>query len=181
TALRYPRDNVPASDYENVVASDLVEQAREIGLGQSRVLKSGESGTVIAYGTLAAEALKAAQVLSSEDGLDIEVVDARFCKPVDGSMLSRVLKPSRLVVTLEDHSLQNGFGTAVLEYAQEHGLPTEKIVRLGHPDRLIEVKSRAAQLAAAGIDAEGIDRTVRAALEGKSEGGAPDREAHAWT
>src|SRR5690606_28487763 len=111
--------------------------ARELRLGQSRVLRTGEDGTIVAYGTLVEEALKAAEVLSSEDGLDVEVVDARFCKPVDGAMLSRVLKPGRVVVTLEDHSLQNGFGSAVLEHAQELGLPTRGIVRLGHPDRLI--------------------------------------------
>lgn len=163
-AIRYPRDVVPAIDFENRVAADLVEQAREIRLGQSRVLKTGEDAALIAYGTLAAEAWSAAETLANEDGVDVEVIDARFCKPLDGEMLARALAPGRLVVTLEDHSLQNGFGSAVLEHAQQHNLPAQHLVRMGHPDRLIGFKSRAQQLAEAGIDAAGIVRAVRSAL-----------------
>ena len=161
-ALRYPRDVVPAVDFENCIAADLVEQARQIRLGQSRTLKTGDDATILVYGSLATEALAAAQMLATEDGLDVAVIDARFCKPLDGEMLARVLRPGHLVITVEDHALQNGFGSAVLEHAQEHGLPTQEIVRLGHPDRLIGFKSRADQLADAGIDAAGIVKAVRA-------------------
>ena len=171
-ALRYPRDDVPAADYENVVAADLVDQSREIALGQSRLLKTGDDAAVLAYGSLASEALAAAETLANEDGLDVAVIDARFCKPLDAAMLARELRPSRPVVTLEDHSLQNGFGTAVLEHAQTHGLPAGDVIRLGHPDRLIEFKGRPAQLADAGIDAAGVVRAIRAA---RSEAAPPVR------
>ena len=160
-ALRYPRDVVPSIDFENRVAADLLEQARDIRLGQSRILKTGDDATILVYGSLATEALAAAETLANEDGLDVAVIDARFCKPLDAAMIARVLRPGHLVVTLEDHALQNGFGTAVLEHAQQLGLPADSIVRLGHPDRLIGFKSRAQQLAEAGIDAAGVVKVVR--------------------
>lgn len=89
------------------------------------------------------------------------VVDARFCKPIDGEMLSRVLRAGHAVLTIEDHSLQNGFGSAVLEYAVAHNLPTASITRLGMPDRLIAHATRGQQLAEVGLDAAGIGRSVR--------------------
>ena len=64
----------------------------------------------------------AAEELAAE-GISVAVIDARFCKPLDGEMLARVLPPGHAVLTVEDHSLQNGFGTAVLEYAVAHNLP----------------------------------------------------------
>ena len=166
-ALRYPRDNVPAVDYEDAVAGDLADAARELSLGQSRTLKTGDDAAILVYGSLADEAMKAAETLATEDGLDVAVIDARFCKPLDADMLARELRPNRPVVTLEDHSLQNGFGTAVLEHAVSAGLPTADVIRLGHPDRLIEFKGRPAQLADAGIDAAGVVRAIRARVEAR--------------
>src|SRR5207253_6222915 len=93
-----------------------------------------------------------------------EIIDARFCKPLDGAMLSRVLNSGRPVLTLEDHALQNGFGTAVVEHAVSAGLATEQITRLGMPDRLIAHASRKEQLAEVGLDAAGIARSVRDSL-----------------
>ena len=165
-AVRYPRDDVPAADYETVVADDLRDDAATLELGRSRVLKTGDDATVLAYGVMSGEALKAAETLANDDGLDVEVVDARFCKPLDGDMLARVLVPGRAVVTVEDHAVENGFGSAVLEHAVAAGLPTSGVVRLGHPaDRLIPFMSRGDQLAEAGIDAAGIARAVRRAVE----------------
>jgi 1-deoxy-D-xylulose-5-phosphate synthase len=89
------------------------------------------------------------------------VIDARFCKPLDGEALLRELRSGRAVLTVEDHSLQNGFGSAVLEYAVSHNVPTEHITRLGMPDRLVAHASRAQQLAEVGLDPAGIARSVR--------------------
>jgi 1-deoxy-D-xylulose-5-phosphate synthase len=79
-------------------------------------------------------------------------------------MLSRLLTSDHPVLTVEDHSLQNGFGSAVLEYAAAHQLLTEQITRLGMPDRLIAHATRPQQLAEVGLDAAGIARSVRDAL-----------------
>ncbi len=73
------------------------------------------------------------------------------------------------MLTLEDHALQNGFGTAVLEYAVAHNLPTEHVTRLGMPDRLIAHATRKGQLAEVGLDPAGIARSVRDAVRAAAE------------
>ena len=105
----------------------------------------------------------AAEDLAAER-VSVGVVDARFCKPVDGEMLARVLRTGQPVLTVEDHALQNGFGSAVLEYASAHHLPAEQLTRLGMPDRLIGHATRKEQLAEVGLDPAGIARSVRDAV-----------------
>jgi 1-deoxy-D-xylulose-5-phosphate synthase len=164
SALRYPRDNVPACDFETVIDEPLrTAAAQEWTVGQSRTLRDGTDATIIAYGALALNAMVAAEELTAE-GLSVGVIDARFCKPLDGDMLTRTLRAGHPVLTLEDHSLQNGFGTAVLEYAVAHQLPTEHVTRLGMPDRLIAHATRKEQLAEVGLDPSGIARSVRDAV-----------------
>jgi 1-deoxy-D-xylulose-5-phosphate synthase len=173
-AIRYPRDNVPAQNLEDVIGASLRYEARQAWqVGKSRTLCQGTAATILVYGALAASALAAARELA-EEGIDVEVIDARFCKPLDGEMVTRVLKAGHAVVTVEDHSLQNGFGTAVLEYAVGHGLPTERIVRLGLPDRLVAHATRKEQLAEVGLDSAGISRSVRDAVRNM----AREKEIH---
>jgi 1-deoxy-D-xylulose-5-phosphate synthase len=105
----------------------------------------------------------AAEQLESE-GISVEVIDARFCKPIDGAMLERVLSTGHAVLTVEDHSLQNGFGSAVLEHAAAQNLPITNLTRLGMPDRLIAHALRREQLAEVGLDAAGIAASVRDAI-----------------
>lgn len=164
SAIRYPRDNVPASNFDECIDASLREAAKqEWTAGKSRVLREGADATLVAYGALVQNAMLAAEQLSA-DGINIEVVDARFCKPLDAAMLSRVLRPSHAVLTLEDHALQNGFGTAVIEHAVAHGLPTAHITCLGMPDRLIGHATRAQQLTEVGLDPAGIAQSVRDAI-----------------
>jgi 1-deoxy-D-xylulose-5-phosphate synthase len=161
SALRYPRDNVPACDFDKLIAPHL--QNQPFALGRSRVLREGTDATLIVYGSLAETALLAAQTLSDE-GIEVEVIDARFCKPIDTDMLRRVLATGQPVLTIEDHALLNGFGTAVIEEAQSLGLATQQITRLGHPERLIAHATRKQQLEEVGLDVAGIARSIRAAV-----------------
>ena len=163
-ALRYPRDSVPAQNFDEMIADELREQAgQEWEVGKSRILREGTDATLIVYGALAQAVMVAAEALACE-GINVGVIDARFCKPIDGAMLSRVLQPGHPVLTIEDHSLQNGFGTAVLEYAVSHDLPTRWITRLGMPDRLIAHATRSQQLAEVGLDVPGMSGSVRDAI-----------------
>lgn len=164
SAIRYPRDSVPAQNFEATIAENLRKQAAgDWHVGKSRVLREGSDATLIVYGALVESALRAADQLATE-GCDVEVIDARFCKPLDGEMLARVLRPNHPVLTVEDHALQNGFGTAVVEYAVGHNLPTSHLTRLGHPDRLISHATRAQQLTEVGLDAAGLAHSVRDAI-----------------
>ncbi|HEY7115427.1 MAG TPA: 1-deoxy-D-xylulose-5-phosphate synthase [Tepidisphaeraceae bacterium] len=164
SALRYPRDNVPAKNFDQIIDASLRDAAKqEWVVGRSRVLRDGTDATIVSYGALTQNAMTAAGQLAA-DGIAVEVIDARFCKPLDGEMLSRVLRDGHPVLTLEDHALQNGFGSAVLEYAVAHGLPTADVTRLGMPDRLIAHASRQQQLAEVGLDVAGIVASVKDAV-----------------
>jgi len=160
-AIRYPRDVVPAVDLDrDIREADRATATQPWQPGRSRTLREGKDATIISYGALTEQALLASMELESE-GLSVGVVDARFCKPIDGDMLARVLRAGHAVITLEDHSLQNGFGSAVLEYAVGHRLPVQHVTRLGLPDRLIAHATREEQLAEVGLDVAGIVHAVR--------------------
>ncbi|HLL89727.1 MAG TPA: 1-deoxy-D-xylulose-5-phosphate synthase [Tepidisphaeraceae bacterium] len=173
SAVRYPRDNVPACHFEDEIAdATLKANAKtEWQVGVSRTLRdpSEPDATLVVYGALMASAIEAADVLLANDGLSLRVVDARFAKPLDGPMLARVLKPGHPVLTIEDHALQNGFGSAVVEYAVAHGLPTTNLTRLGMPDRLIGHATRKEQLTEVGLDPAGLARSVRDAVRAAAQ------------
>jgi 1-deoxy-D-xylulose-5-phosphate synthase len=164
SAIRYPRDNVPAQNFELVIDQRLRHAAAEEWVvGHSRVLREGTDATVIVYGALALHVMQSAAELAAE-GISLRVIDARFCKPLDARMLARVLHAGHPVLTVEDHALQNGFGAAVAEHAAANRLPTDNLTMLGMPDRLIAHASRKEQLAEAGLDSAGISRSVRDAI-----------------
>lgn len=154
-AIRYPRADVP----------EPMGEAPPFELGQSRLVHPGRDVTILAYGATVSHALDAAELLAT-DHVSVQVINARFAKPVDTRMLANVLSAGHPVITVEDHSLTGGFGSAVLEAAQELRLPTEHILRLGMPtDRFIPQGTRAGQLAECGIDAAGIAAAVQQELD----------------
>jgi len=148
-AIRYPKATV-----ENHGG-----QRPPIELGRSETLTEGHDGLVVACGTLLGEALAAAAELRAE-GLDLTVINARFVKPLDPTILERI-EAAPWTVTLEENVLQTGFGSAVLEAVNDAGLQAGMIVRLGLPDRFVEHGERAELLADLGLDAAGIAATCR--------------------
>jgi 1-deoxy-D-xylulose-5-phosphate synthase len=152
-ALRYPKANL-----ERVERS-----VAPLELGQSEVYEWGDDGVLVAFGTLFSACVKAAQALR-EDGLNIGVINARFAKPLDKTTLLKAVEELPLVVTVEEGTLEGGFGSALLEAANAARLDTRNIVRLGLPDRFVEHGERAELLAELGLDVPGICATVRKAL-----------------
>ncbi len=148
-AIRYPKATV-----ENHGG-----QRPPIELGRSEMFVEGHDGLIVACGTLLGEALAAAAELRGE-GLDVSVINARFVKPLDPTILERI-EAAPWTVTLEENVLQTGFGSAVLEAVNDAGLPAGTIVRLGLPDRFVEHGERAELLADLGLDAAGIAATCR--------------------
>ncbi len=162
-AIRYPRDVVP---------DPLGAECPPFHLGKSRLLREGPDATILAYGTEVQFALEAARTLEAED-IFVTVVNARFCKPLDEDMVMTAITRGGPVVTVEDHSIAGGFGSAVLECANRLGLATDTIIRLGHAEnRFYAHGSRAGQLADAGIDAAGIATAVRRAVKAQRASGA---------
>jgi 1-deoxy-D-xylulose-5-phosphate synthase len=155
SAIRYPRAGAP----------DLSRfGCRPVELGRSERLLEGDDGVILAYGAQVDEALKAAAI-AKDHGVALEVVNARFAKPIDVEMVRQALRRHPFVMTVEDGMLLGGFGSAVLEVATEAGGPLAKIIRLGLPDRFIEHASREVQMADAGIDAASILRAVAQRLD----------------
>jgi 1-deoxy-D-xylulose-5-phosphate synthase len=158
TQVRYPRDNVPTEPLGEDTPWTIGAQG-----GVSRTLRTGQDAWLVAYGSLALQSMQAAKLLQ-EEGISVGVIDARFCKPVDGAMLQRIFADGKPILTVEDHSIVGGFGTAVVEYAQEHALDARLVSRLGLPDRFIKHASRGEQLREVGLDPAGLARSVRQAI-----------------
>jgi 1-deoxy-D-xylulose-5-phosphate synthase len=163
-ALRYPKANLEKVD----------RGVAPLELGQAEIHEWGPDGVLIAYGSLFPTCVKAADMLR-EEGLEIGVINARFAKPLDKATLLRAVEQLPLVVTVEEGTLEGGFGSALLEAANAAGLDTRHIVRLGIPDRFIQHAERGELLAELGLDVNGICRTVRQGLGGGEESLAGER------
>jgi len=157
--IRYPKDIVPPKEFVKAACT------KPFKLGKSATVKRSKGSTVavVSYGNVLTEALKAA-VLLAEDKIAIDVVNARFAAPVDDKIIS-LLEQGKSIVTVEDHAVACGFGSAVLELAAEKGCSTESICLLGAPRRFIGHNSRDVQLMEAGTNAETIAETVRKILK----------------
>ncbi len=146
-SIRYPKCNVETIE----------RPAQPVELGKSEVLNWGHDGMLIACGTFLGNCVKAAAELRKQ-GLDVGIINARFIKPLDEQVLLQAIREARFVITIEESTLVGGFGSAVLELANEHGLDTRHVRRLGIPDRFIEHGERSEQLADLGLDLAGIVR-----------------------
>jgi 1-deoxy-D-xylulose-5-phosphate synthase len=157
-SLRYPKANLEKVERGPV----------PIELGQAEVFEWGSDGMIVVLGTLFPTCVKAAEKLRQE-GLEIGVINARFAKPLDKTTILRAVEELPLVVTIEEGTLEGGFGSAVLEAANGAGLDTRHILRLGIPDRFIEHGERAELFADLGLDIDGLCRSIRQALHGRAE------------
>ncbi len=164
SSVRYPRDSV----------SDVFGDAPPYELGKARLLTPEHADldanrpdvAVLSLGTPAINAREAIESLGTE--YNVAHYDARFAKPVDAQLIRDLLSRSIPILTLEDHSIVGGFGTSVLECAQEFRLDASIVVRHGIPDHWIHQDSRNDQLAEVGLDAAGIARMIRHAADPKS-------------
>ena len=94
------------------------------------------------------------------------MVNARFVKPLDASLLLALARTKRLIVTVEEAYLAGGFGSAVVELLEENGLQDAvRVVRMGVPDRLVTHGDAKLLLAKYGLDADGIYTRVRENVE----------------
>jgi len=151
--VRYPRGNGYG------VALD--QTFRIMPIGCAELLREGDDCTLLALGTLVYPALEAARMLEEQDGDRLTVINARFVKPLDENLILEQARRCGLLVTLEENALQGGFGTAVLELLEEHGLSGVRVLRLGYPDSPIPQGEQHELRAMLGLDAVGIASAVR--------------------
>lgn len=128
-AMRFPRGNG--------LGVPMDKQLKKIPIGTWEVLREGTDAAILTFGTTIPMALQAAERLANE-GISVQVVNARFIKPLDEAMLHTLLQQNMPLLTIEEAVLQGGFGSAVIEFAHDHGYHGAIIDRMGIPDRFIE-------------------------------------------
>ena len=156
-AIRYPRGNG--------VGVEIQQQLTALELGKAEVLACfnehcDEQITLLAFGSRVTATLEAAQKLALLHEVAICVVNMRFIKPLDQQLLNELAVKTHLFVTIEEHALMAGAGSAVNEYlAQAHWV--KPILNLGLADTFMHQASHAQMLQQAGLDAQGIEKSVQ--------------------
>jgi 1-deoxy-D-xylulose-5-phosphate synthase len=128
SAIRYPRGVGPGAEVK--------AQPVALEIGRAEVLKDGRDVAIFALGAMVAEAERLAAMLEAE-GYSVAVINARFAKPIDAECVARYGARCELLVTMEDHVLAGGFGSAVLECLNARSMEVA-VVRVGWPDAFIE-------------------------------------------
>jgi 1-deoxy-D-xylulose-5-phosphate synthase len=152
-ALRYPRGNGYG------VALD--QTPKPIPVGRAELMREGSDAVVLALGTMVYPSMEAARTLQNDHGFSLTVVNSRFVKPMDEMLVLELAGKHKYLITIEENSLQGGFGTAVLELLEQNGLPGVKVLRLGYPDSYIPQGEQHELRAMMGLDANGIKDSIR--------------------
>ncbi|MBF0494557.1 MAG: 1-deoxy-D-xylulose-5-phosphate synthase [Candidatus Omnitrophica bacterium] len=156
-AIRYPRD------YASDVVS--ISSFKEIEKGKAESLRIGKDIAIIAIGSMVATALDAADVLSSKQKIEAEVINARFIKPLDEDMLEDICRRHKKIVTIEEGVISGGFGSAVLEFLRGENIDKNVHVRtLGLPDEFIEHGSREELLRKYHLAPDEVASTIKAEM-----------------
>ncbi len=159
-AIRWPRDGVPAE-------VPALSGIPAVEYGTWETMRKGKDIALLATGTMVLPAVEAAQTLSAR-GIEATVVNCRFLKPYDSEALEAIVAHHDNVVTLEEGTVVNGFGSYMArEIASLAGDRPVRVECMGIPDRFIEHGGREVLLAEMGLDVAGIETKVRAML-GKS-------------
>lgn len=128
-ALRYPRGTG--------IGVKLETESKPLPIGKAEICHEGEDLLIVALGNRVYPALEAAQTLS-KTGIETTVVNARFIKPLDTTLIVDLAKQIGKIITVEDGVLMGGFGSAVLEALAAEAITDVRVTSLGVPDRFIE-------------------------------------------
>ncbi len=132
--------------------------------GRSEVLREGSDGAILAVGAMVVPAMEVAEALARQR-ISVEVVNARFVKPLDGEMIRRIAAEGKPMVTVEENALEGGFGSAVMEFLEREGIQGTAVKRLGIPDRFIEHGDRGILMRDIGLDVESMAGVIEGFIE----------------
>ncbi|MBI4300879.1 MAG: 1-deoxy-D-xylulose-5-phosphate synthase [Chloroflexi bacterium] len=158
-AIRYPRGNGLGVPMDPVL--------REIPLGTGEIIREGSDVTIIALGSTVYPSLQAADTLAQE-GIECTVVNARFVKPLDNALILSASAKTGRVLTVEENTLEGGFGSAVAELLACSGINV-RLDRLGIPDEFIEHGPQSKLREILGLDSAGIVQRIKATFPGLSK------------
>ncbi len=177
-AIRYPRGKgegvvnyYSKQSKENGSFTDLdsdkkiVQKTKDIEIGKAELLRDGTDILIIASGRTVQEAIKAInEVEQSQKNISISLINARFIKPLDSEMILDWARKVRNIITVEEHVLDGGFGSAVLEMLSDNGIFSNgnnyKIKRVGIRDRFVEHGSQNVLRAEYKVDSTAIVETA---------------------
>lgn len=149
-AIRFPRGCG--------IGAGLADELTSLPLGKAELLRSGTDVALVAIGSMVHPALEAAEQLAAR-GVQAAVVNARFVKPLDGSLIGEIARRTGFVVTIEEGVLAGGFGSAVLEHLFARGIDA-RVRRLGLPDLFLEHGDPGYFLEKYGLTPDGIFRAA---------------------
>lgn len=128
--IRYPRGG--EDEYK-------MEKQEKLELGKAEILKEGNDLSIIAIGKTVARAMKIAEKMEErQENISVEVINARFLKPIDKETIKQSIEKTRNIITIEDGTIINGLATAVQEMIQEEELQGVKIKNYAYPDKYIQ-------------------------------------------
>jgi 1-deoxy-D-xylulose-5-phosphate synthase len=154
-SIRYPRGSG--------TASTLFTEFEKIELGKAEILKEGSAACILAIGEMTPSALHASEILEKE-GISATVVNMRFIRPLDTTLLDRIALSGKPLFTVEENMIAGGFGSAVLEYLASKGT-VPSITLIGIPDSFGSQAPRSRLLSMYGMDPESIAGAVRKAVK----------------
>ena len=148
-AVRYPRGTGPGVALQREFSS--------IPVGKGEIKREGKKVAILAFGSMVKPALDAAEMLGAT------LANMRFIKPLDTDLVKRLAETHDLLVTVEEHQVMGGAGSAVCEALAALGIE-KKVLLLGLPDRFIDHGDSARLLSAVGLDAQGIQKSIRSVI-----------------
>lgn len=128
-AIRYPRGSG--------TGCPLDKEPQVLPFGQSLVMRDGKDAAILAVGNMVETAMEAAEQLSRQ-GIEAAVVNIRFVKPLDESLILRFARQTPKLVTIEEGVLAGGFGSAVAELLMDNGIGNVELIRRGINDTFVE-------------------------------------------
>src|SRR6185312_2635990 len=143
SAVRYPR---------GAASGEVSKEMKSIPVGRGEVRRTGKRVAILAFGAMLKPALEAGEAL------DATVANMRFVKPLDEALVLELAASHELIVTVEEHQIMGGAGSAVLEVLAR---TDTKALLLGLPDRFVEHGDPARLLASVGLDAAGIQKSIK--------------------
>lgn len=158
-ALRYPRGNALGVE---------IKPFTQIPIGKGEIIEKGNDAAIIAIGDMVDVGMKVRAELAKEN-IDVEVVNARFVKPLDGELLKDVFSRHKKVITLEDNVITGGFGSAVLEFVNQNKITGADILVHGLPDKFVEHGTPDELFRDLKLDAKGVAEVIKEHLLSKEK------------
>lgn len=155
-AVRYPRGNG--------VGVEIQQQLSALEIGKAEIVASfneqyDEQISILAFGSRVTVAIEAAQAFAQTHDVGVRVVNMRFVKPLDEQMIAALAPSTNLFVTVEEHAVMAGAGSAVNEYLVQAQI-VKPSLNLGLPDTFMHQASHAQMLQQAGLDSKGIEKSI---------------------